>query len=836
MSGLSPEISYLEVLPTLLSPRARQAAGARVSDNLSAFLLELPPEASGIAQLAVRGRQGQGNDCLVAEGAGIVQFTEARRSQVEIALKPVPERTACWLEVAARGVGEAEIVSVPPGISCGGASQLCGAHFPLGQQVELHLKNVTSYFDSWEGAEACSGRDGCTVAIGDKPQTVNVNLVEPRVCSRGRWCWESPLPFGGVIAAVWAASATELWAVGQDGVVWRRSSSAGLPPLKLNNGWEPVASGTRVNLNGLWGTSPTDIWAVGDRGTILRWDGVAFSPLPGPAAETTALTGIWGSDKNDVWILGESASTAETSAEQVLLHWQDGRWTSFPAPDGLDTLAYRIWGSGPQDVWALGGFYSTADSPATRVLLHWHGNAWSAVSPPALAKESFDGVCGSGAADVWIVGGNLEPAAQAIWHWDGARWASFSSGTSVALLNCWAAGPGEAWAVGVNGVILHFHAGRWDAAVPPDEDASSLNAIRGSGPGDIWAVGDGGSTLHFDGRSWTSFGAGPRYWINGIWGSRPTDVWAVGGNSRSNIAALLHWDGTAFSFMAAQDYPELNGIWGSSDKDIWAVDTSGSLLHWNGQRWSAFRSATQQSLRGIWGSPVAAGSGIASLWPTPGTQRRKDPSGTDPDDPKDPKTPKDPMGPSHPGDPIDPAAAKDIWAVGDKGTIVHWNGRSWTTSPSGTGMRLSGIWGSGSKDIWAVGDGGTVLHWDGGAWTGVTSGTEAILRAVWGSDKDDVWAVGGKGAPIVLHFDGRAWSLVDKKKLPPLTNPSLSGIWGSGRSDVRIVDLYSGSILHYDGVQWSAAPSGASQLQSIWGSGPNDIWVGGLSSILRYRP
>ena len=54
-------------------------------------------------------------------------------------------------------------------------------------------------------------------------------------------------------------------------------------------------------------------------------------------------------------------------------------------------------------------------------------------------------------------------------------------------------------------------------------------------------------------------------------------------------------------------------------------------------------------------------------------------------------------------------SATDIWAVGEAGTIVHWDGTSWVEAQSPTTRRLNQIWGAGARDIWAVGDVGTVL-------------------------------------------------------------------------------------------------------------------------------
>src|SRR2546427_7409028 len=78
------------------------------------------------------------------------------------------------------------------------------------------------------------------------------------------------------------------------------------------------------------------------------------------------------------------------------------------------------------------------------------------------------------------------------------------------------------------------------------------------------------------------------------------------------------------------------------------------------------------------------------------------------------------------------SASTDVWAVGDAGTILHWDGSAWSGFPSGTGNILYSVWGSASTDVWAVGDAGTILHWDGSAWSTVSTGTTHVLRGVGG--------------------------------------------------------------------------------------------------------
>ena len=84
------------------------------------------------------------------------------------------------------------------------------------------------------------------------------------------------------------------------------------------------------------------------------------------------------------------------------------------------------------------------------------------------------------------------------------------------------------------------------------------------------------------------------------------------------------------------------------------------------------------------------------------------------------------------------------------GTILHYDGSSWSAVSSGTTDDLIGLWGSSATDVWAVGYSGTILHWDGNSWSGAPSGTTADLTSVWGSGSGDVWVAGQEGTVLEL--------------------------------------------------------------------------------------
>jgi hypothetical protein len=206
------------------------------------------------------------------------------------------------------------------------------------------------------------------------------------------------------------------------------------------------------------------------------------------------------------------------------------------------------------------------------------------------------------------------------------------------------------------------------------------------------------------------------------------------------------------------------------------------------------------------------------------------------------------------------SSSGELWAVGgaqlppDLGggklsTILSFDGKSWSSIPTGTASPLNAIWGSSPSDLFAVGDNGAIVHYDGLAWSAMTSGTTAALNAVFGTSSKNVYAVGGTlptayPAPgpthALLHYDGKAWSKVD---LPPSAvfalSGRLSGVWGSGADDIWVVGFFGG-MLHFDGTQWAIVPSGTTfALASVWGTAKDDVWAvaggaWGVSSLLHY--
>jgi len=174
-------------------------------------------------------------------------------------------------------------------------------------------------------------------------------------------------------------------------------------------------------------------------------------------------------------------------------------------------------------------------------------------------------------------------------------------------------------------------------------------------------------------------------------------------------------------------------------------------------------------------------------------------------------------------------SASNLYTVGQRGTILHYDGTGWDEIPSGTRKTLYSVWGSSGSDVYAVGQNGTILHYNGSEWYTMEAPTKRHLYAVWGSSGSDVYAVGQRGT--ILHYDGTSWD-----KIPSGTRKSLYSVWGSSGSDVYAVGQ-GGTVLHYNGGGWNSMDTPThNHLYGIWGSSSANVFaVGRGGTILEYN-
>lgn len=234
-------------------------------------------------------------------------------------------------------------------------------------------------------------------------------------------------------------------------------------------------------------------------------------------------------------------------------------------------------------------------------------------------------------------------------------------------------------------------------------------------------------------------------WLMNVHALAHDDRYAVGGTLEEG--ALFHFDGATWeSVDFGADVQLLNWIHGDDSGALIAVGRGGSALHFDGTSWRKAETPSAQNLWGVWG-----------------------------------------------------ASMNDVWAVGGdafpsedlRGVILRWDGTTWTEMALPEGLDAGEVyawfkvWGSGPSDVYIVGQKGAVLHWDGAALTEVDVGAEEDLIAVWGTGPDNVALVGGRNNGIVARWDGADWKL---KKMAPL--PGFNGVWMRDPSRIHVAGNY----------------------------------------------
>ena len=145
--------------------------------------------------------------------------------------------------------------------------------------------------------------------------------------------------------------------------------------------------------------------------------------------------------------------------------------------------------------------------------------------------------------------------------------------------------------------------------------------------------------------------------------------------------------------------------------------------------------------------------------------------------------------------------------------------------PRPVGHDLNAVWGASATDVWAVGQHGVIVHWDGERVRRVDSPTRTELVAIAARSAGDIFAVGGQD---VVHFDGRTWRLAHRLAEGTIRDAALDA---AGRLHL-VGDM--GLVVHEDG-GWRtiAGPGPASRV--IWAGPEHSLWIGDGTRLWRLR-
>jgi cysteine-rich repeat protein len=438
------------------------------------------------------------------------------------------------------------------------------------------------------------------------------------------------------LSAVWTATTGDAWAVGQRGKIIHFNGST----------TSTEGSGTTTQLNGVLGFSPTDVFAVGDGGVILHSNGIAWSDFAGPTGWTKNFTGIAGTANNDFVVFSENGTA-----------WRyTGTWNQLQSPFGSAAFGTPATVASDQIYVTQGDAVIKLD-PAAGTF----GFAGAAVS---LHGAGTDGT------NVFVAGDTfglyrVDLAQSAVT----AQLQSFAGGGLYRKL--YAVAPDDVWGALSSRGMGHFDGFVWSTVTAPVLGFD----VSGTGPDDVWTLNTKDQkSAHWNGSSWTaeSLTTGNLTTLS----ATTNEVYAAG-----NVGALAHRDTSWHADTTGAINVQLNDVFALAPSDAVAVGENFTVVEWNGASWSVDSAPTGQTapLFGVWG------------------------------------------------------AGTDLFVAG-QAVIGHRAAGTWTVTDT-PGRKLEALYGTAPDDVFAAGSSGTLMYFDGTTWSQIDSRSVSELTDLAGAGK-----------------------------------------------------------------------------------------------------
>ncbi len=602
-----------------------------------------------------------------------------------------------------------------------------------------------------------------------------LGVVRPAAgLAQGPTEWRTAYPTQSAVLDITLTDDGGAWAVGAAGTILH--SDGGV--------WRRVDSPSDETLHAVAFASPDDGWAVGRAGTVLHYQNGTWRSAVVPTTSADELFDITFSGDSG-WAVGQRFDVISYQSQGLILHLSGDTWTevSMPQTEPLYAITFASADQG----WAVG---------KAGTILHWDGVAWTAEGSQTNADLYDVAVVGD---DFWAVGEN-----GVLVHRNQAGfWVLLTPHPTLRGVGF--AGPDAGWAVGATGTVLHYDGKTWSPVdTPLDADLSGLFVDADGIP---WVTGGGGLIGRVTPGGW-QFVTQPYVqvdltaidllgemagWAVGGWPFQPTDgvvfwqraderwnprlasdvpplfdidvlsqdeAWAVGQDFQVEepTRAGVVWHYMAGAWTAA-DSPEVSALFAVeavSSADVWVAGQDGALLHYDGTAWERSPMPENIHLYGLHfrlpGDGWAVGERLDLISKPPrylavafhydGVSWQEIPV---------------PIGPPRLLA-VYALAADDVWAVGNLGAILHYDGQRWTVVQGQQDYHLLDVDFAGPDDGWAVGTHGTILRYHDSAWSPVSSPTTETLNGVVGRPWGEAWAVGSQGT-FLYHPRDPLWNI-----------------------------------------------------------------------------
>ena len=503
----------------------------------------------------------------------------------------------------------------------------------------------------------------------------------------------------------------------------------------------------------------------------------------------------------------------------------------FPGPDksssvtGLTTVA-ALHQQTDAVLWALAGdapdnIFVAGDDGA---VFHFDGQQWRAEDLGS--KLNVHSLCISGDL-VFSVGwmGRICERRQGQWRpLQGGQ--NDTDAINQALFEIDAAPDGKLWAVGDQGRITCYDGEQW-----LEQDSGStanLRSVLALADGRVLAGGLGGTVLELcDGR-WRQIETNTGCPIVSMACLNEDTVVAVGGEYSTHTHAFI---GRIFLFS--------DGIWSAAEIDyplprLRRVRREGSNLLITGDDGTAFRWTDRgvnrllTRLRYDLHDVISFADGQALICGDAGTLLQESLSGEE-SEPVSDKTHWQVISNGETNKTLRtlwPLGDNHVIAAGDSGTVVHYCDGELTVHQLPGKQRIHALWGSSARNIYAVCDAATILHYDGEQWSEAYRGSvDTALLAITGFGPHDIFAVGDSG--YALRYDGLMWRQIETG-----IKQELYGLWGQDSQHLLAVGG-GGVILRFNGERWKSFGADTQQdLYGVHGISLNKLFIAGLAGTL----
>jgi hypothetical protein len=349
----------------------------------------------------------------------------------------------------------------------------------------------------------------------------------------------------------------------------------------------------------------------------------------------------------------------------------------------------------------------------------------------------------------------------------------------------WGSGAETALAIGVDHPLLRLQGDRWTPEpVPPG--FPFLKSISGRSDDDIIAVGDR-FIARWNGSEWTTSSLGQNIYFHDVWCTPDSLAYAAATDLNNGSGRVFMHNGTNWTPMSGRANFGLRAVWAETDQAVYAAGENGYAGRFNGLFWETLATAsTAYNWLDAWGTGehdafFAGQDGHVATYHDGAFSIETLPAGAD-------------------FSAVGGFAADDVWAVGERGAMAHFDGTAWTQLPPLTTSHLRTVQTFDDGRAVALGDNGTMLRFANDAWRADYNGLSVRWNDVMGFSESDVLFAGreGTGNGIVRHHDGREWTF---------PGHALNGLFGFAPDDAWAVGE-DGFVAHFDGTDWTEQASG----------------------------